>query len=102
MNAYEKPVLIEDGINIRRVLEWEEQKVIALSDDTILLLEKGGRKGIESEITNRIESLYLVEEEPLNILVGCTPPNLYRLKEHDRKAFRKDYFDGHAHDFLQK
>ena len=91
---YEKPVLIADEISVRRVLEGEKTKIIALSEGTILLEAEGDRKRIESGINDRIDSLCLVKEEPLNILIGCTPPNLYRLKENEGKAVRSDSFDG--------
>ncbi len=94
-NSYhEKPVLIEDGINVRCVLEGEKRKIIALSDGTILVQEEGEIIRIGSEIKDRIDSLCLVKEDPLNILIGCTPPNLYRLKENEGKAVRNDSFYG--------
>ncbi len=89
---YEKPVLIKDGINVRRVFEGEKWKIIAFSDGTFLFQGKGESKRIDSGIKDRIDSLCIVKEDPLNILVGCTPPNLYRLKEKG-KAVRNDSFD---------
>lgn len=43
---------------------------------------------------DRIDSLLILEEEPLNLLIGCTPPNLYRLIEGESPAEINEAFDG--------
>lgn len=87
-----KPELVISKIEVRRIVKGRKRSVIALVDGSILLFEEGRKKRIESGIPDRIDSLCMVEEEPLNLLVGCTPPNLYTLKENEGVAVKNDCF----------
>jgi photosystem II stability/assembly factor-like uncharacterized protein len=80
------PKQLLSGLDIRRVQMGEKRNIIALSDGTVILLQKDEKKIIPSSITDRIDSLLIIEENPLELLIGCTPPNLYKLVEDHGEA----------------
>jgi hypothetical protein len=69
-------------LNIRRVLQGQKNIIIALEDGS-LLIQNGNRsiQKIQTNIKDRIDSLYLINENPISLLIGCTPPNLYIFNE---------------------
>jgi hypothetical protein len=80
-NGEEHPNLIKENLDIRRVEEGNDVNVVFLSNRKLLLFRDEKQEKIETGIKDRIDSLCIIEENPLSLLVGCTPPNLYRVKE---------------------
>jgi hypothetical protein len=75
------PEQLLTNLDIRRIQKGETRNIIALRDGSIIINQKSENQVIQSQIKDRIDSLLLLEENPLSILIGCTPPNLYRLDE---------------------
>lgn len=75
------PDLVLSNLDIRRVQEGETVSVVALANGEVLVLRGQERASIKSGISDRIDSLLITNESPLELLIGCTPPNLYRLVE---------------------
>ena len=75
------PNLLFEELNVRRVIEGKNSNIIALENGEIILFNEANKEKIKSEIKDRIDSLCIINENPLELLIGCTPPNLYRQKE---------------------
>jgi hypothetical protein len=82
-NGEKLPNLVKENLDIRRVEEGNEVDIVSLSNGKLLLFRDEKQKKIETGIKDRIDSLCVIEENPLILLVGCTPPNLYRVKERE-------------------
>lgn len=80
-----KPQPILSELDIRRVQEGKTVNVVALGDGSILVMRGEEQVTIESGIPDRIDSVLILREDPLEVLIGCTPPNLYRLVEGEAK-----------------
>ncbi len=80
------PEQLLTGLEIRRVLMGEKRNIVALSDGAVNIKQEGVDKVIQSGITDRIDSLLVLKEDPLALLVGCTPPNLYKVLEGEGEA----------------
>ena len=76
-----EPHPLKTGVNVRRVAEGERISVVALEDGGVLALKDGDERRLETGIADRIDSLCIVNENPLDLLIGTTPPFLYRLVE---------------------
>lgn len=89
-----KPNLLLDGLEIRRVAEGEQLIVVALEGGDLIVLDRAQneKRTLETGISDRIDSLCIVNEKPLDVLVGSTPPYLYRMSE-DGPAERIRTFD---------
>jgi hypothetical protein len=87
-----EPRPIKTGVGVRRVAEAQGLSVIALEDGGILVLEDGAERRIETGIADRIDSLCIVEENTLELLIGTTPPYLYQLTG-ENSAVRVKTFD---------
>ena len=105
-----EPLLLFRNNEIRRVAEGLDRNVVTLSNGKILVLKDNEQLEICQVIPDRIDSLCIIEEDPLNILIGCTPPNLYRLREGEEEAKLNLSFEGldfaatgshHGEDHLQ-
>jgi hypothetical protein len=79
-----EPILT--GVDIRRVQKAGNRNVIVLSDGSVIISENGEDKIQQSGITDRIDSLLVVKTNPLTLLIGCTPPNLYLFIEDEGNA----------------
>jgi len=75
------PHLLRDRVDVRRVAEGEERHVVATADNSIILLDANEEQRLDTGITDRIDSLCIVNEKPLVLLIGTTPPHIYRLNE---------------------
>ena len=75
-----EPRTLKTGIDVKRVAEGEMINIIALGDGRVLTLKDGDERTIETGITDRIDSLCIVKENPLDLLIGTTPPYLFRLE----------------------
>lgn len=87
-----EPNLVLDGIEVRRVVEGEERNVVATAQNTIIILDADEERPLETGIKDRIDSLCLVDEKPLDLLIGTTPPYVYEINE-ERPARRIKTFD---------
>lgn len=85
-NVSTQPQELYSGLELRRIKKGKKRNVIALQDGTIIIDQGENNKRIQSGITDRIDSLLIVEEDPLSLLIGCTPPNLFKLIEDEGKA----------------
>ena len=85
-NGSNHPEQILSNLDIRRIQQGETQNIIALIDGSIINNKEKENKVIQSEINDRIESLLIIEEDPLKLLIGCTPPHLYKLVEGEHPA----------------
>ena len=74
-----EPHSIMTGVDVRRIAEGKTISVVALGDGGVLLLKDGDEWEVETGITDRIDSLCIISESPFNLLIGTTPPFLYRL-----------------------
>ena len=74
-----EPLTLKTGVDVRRVAEGKMFSVVALGDGEILSLKDGDEWAVETGITDRIDSLCIINESPLDLLIGTTPPFLYRL-----------------------
>ena len=64
---------------IERVEEGVQSEVIALASGEIVLLSKDELQRISTRIEDPIESLAILHEGPLDLLIGTEGPHLYRL-----------------------
>lgn len=87
----EKPDLLLDGLDVRRVIEGEKRNVVALADGNIILLDGDEIRRLHTNIEDRIDSLCIIKEKPLDLLIGTTPPFLYRFGEEDQAARIKSF-----------
>ena len=87
------PELLVDNVEVRRVAEGEDLDFIALGNGNLIILNGQEKRTVPSGIEDRIDSLLIFNEDPINLLIGCTPPNLYRLLEGEGSAIMNDNFD---------
>ena len=87
------PELLVDNVEVRRVAEGEDLDFIALGNGNLIILKGEEKRTVPSGIEDRIDSLLIFNEDPINLLIGCTPPNLYRLLEGEGSAIMNDNFD---------
>ena len=80
-NGSSHPEQILSDFDIRRIQQRDTRNIIALSDGSIIINKEKENRVIQSVINGRIDSLLIIEEDPLKLLIGCTPPNLYKLVE---------------------
>jgi hypothetical protein len=76
-----KPDQVYDRIKVRRVYEGDTLYVVASNDGSIIILDENEKKQFETGIKDRIDSLCLIKEKPLDLLIGTTPPHIYRINE---------------------
>lgn len=87
-----KPSLLIEDIQCRRVIEGERQDVVALIDGSLIIIDGEEERTLQTDIRDRIDSLCIIEDRPLDLLIGTTPPYLYRMTE-DGPASRIKTFD---------
>jgi hypothetical protein len=87
-----EPNLIEDGLKVRCVLEGKTRNVVTTAENSLIIHDGNEEKGLETGIEDRIDSLCMVNEKPLDLLIGTTPPYVYRIDE-DGPAERLKAFD---------
>ena len=85
-NGSTQPEQILSDLNIRRIQTGQNLSIIALTDGSIIINQENENHKLQSGITDRIDSLLIIQENPLQILIGCTPPNLYKLVEGEDQA----------------
>ena len=76
-----KPIILLDHLKVRRVFEGEERNVVATAENNITLLDANEERTLETGIKDRIDSLCIIIEKPLDLLIGTPPPYIYRFKE---------------------
>ncbi len=87
------PAVQYRGDAIRRVAEGFSYTIIALDRGEIVLLSGDETQRISTGIPEPIHSLLVLDEDPLNLLIGTEPPHLYRLLGESRKVQRIPSFD---------
>jgi hypothetical protein len=85
------PEVIVDNVDVRRVVEGENLNFITLGNGNLVILDGEKKIIFSSGIENRIDSLLIVNEDPINLLIGCTPPNLFRIKEEASAVIINDF-----------
>lgn len=55
--------------------------VVALADGSIIILNGTEEGRLQTGIKDRIDSLCILNEKPLDLLIGTTPPYIYRMME---------------------
>ena len=76
-----KPNLLLDSLEVRRVAEGEERIVVTTAENSIIVLDANEERRLETGIKDRIDSLCIINEKPLDLLIGTTPPYMYRINE---------------------
>ena len=76
-----KPELVLDNVDVRRIAETNNKYIIVLADGSIIIKDGEKDKIMQTGITDRIDCILALEEDPLELLLGCTPPNLYKFTE---------------------
>ena len=85
-NKSSTPQKLLTDLDIRRITRAENKYIVALSEGSIIINHKEKDKIQETEINERIDSLLIIKNDPLELLIGCTPPNLYRFIEDEGPA----------------
>jgi photosystem II stability/assembly factor-like uncharacterized protein len=88
-----KPSLLLDSIDVRRVVEGEERNVVATAENILIILDAKEKQLLETGIKDRIDSLCIVKEKPLDLLIGTTPPYIYRIDEEGPAQWIKTFDD---------
>ena len=88
-----EPFFLYEGSDIVHIEEGRDLHVIALTNGDIILVKDGKTEQLTSGIEDSIESLALLEEARLNLLIGTEPPHIYRLKDDGSSAKRITSFD---------
>lgn len=86
------PSLLLDNLEVRRVEEGEERSLVATAENSLIILEANEKRRLKTGIKDRIDSLCIVNEKPLDLLIGTTPPYIYRISE-ENPAQRIKTFD---------
>jgi len=73
------PSVRYEGDVIRRVAEGVLCEIIGLPKGEIALLMGDETRHISTGIAEPIHSLLILDEDPLNLLIGTEPPHVYRL-----------------------
>ncbi len=83
---------IYEGRGVWRVEEGKSLSVVALEDGGVILIGEEEQKRVSAGIGERIDSLALMGEEPLDLLLGTEAPHLYRLRGGSGPAERNPSF----------
>jgi len=89
----DKPTIFYEGGDIVQVEEGIYSHVIVLANGDIHLVKNNEPKQFSSGIEESIESLAILRENPLDVLIGTKPPHIYRLKDDNRSAKRIPSFE---------
>jgi hypothetical protein len=91
-DSVNKPNLLLDSLDVRRVAEGKEGVVVTTAENNLIILDANEKRWLETGIKDRIDSLCIVNEKPLDLLIGTTPPYIYRIGE-EEPAQRIKTFD---------
>ncbi len=86
--AEPEPVLRRESI--RRVEQEADRRIAACEDNALLIIEgaDAASRRIETGIEGAIHSLLLLDDDPLEVLIGTEPPHVYRLREDSVERIR--------------
>lgn len=87
------PVLVFEGEGIQCLVEGRRISAIGLAGGGIALLSGGEARRLVTGITESVECLALLAEDPLRLLIGTEPPHLYQLAGEEGPAQRLAAFD---------
>jgi hypothetical protein len=88
-----KPTKVLEDQEIRRVIEGTKLDIVALADGGLLIVDGDEVDRLNMGIHDRIDSLCLINEIPIELLIGTTPPYLFKVQGNDRQAERVKTFD---------
>jgi hypothetical protein len=78
-NLATQPTTIREGKGIARVSESSRCTVIAFESGDLMLSQEGDDQTLDTAIKRPIESLLILSENPLQLLVGTEGPHLFRV-----------------------
>ncbi len=81
---------------VRRVAEGAGLEVVAVDDGSVAVLREGCEQWIRTDIEGSVESLLVLREEPLELLVGTEPGHVYRVTSGGASRDRWVYADVHV------
>jgi photosystem II stability/assembly factor-like uncharacterized protein len=84
---------IYEGKDIAHIEEGIHHRIIARTNGELLVFDEGARRQLSSGVEEPITSLAILQEDPLDLLLGTEPPHIYRLTDKDSKATRNRSFD---------
>jgi hypothetical protein len=74
------PEIIFEGSDILRVVEGLRTDVVLLKNGDVVTLEDGKDKRISTKITDPPESMVVLNEKPLEMLIGTEGAHIYKLQ----------------------
>ncbi len=91
-----EPRLLYEGSDIAHVEEGNHLHIIARTTGDIIRVEGNKTEPFPGRIEASIESLAILAEAPVNLLIGTEPPHIYRLTDDNRSVKRIPSFDALA------
>ena len=88
-----KPTKVLASQEIRRVTEGKKLDIVALADGSLFIVDGDKVDRLDTGIHDRIDSLCLINEIPIELLVGTTPPYLFKVQGNDGQVERFKTFD---------
>jgi hypothetical protein len=78
-----RPNVLLDKLEIRRVVAGKKFIVVALEGGDLIILDmsQNEMRMLETGISDRIDSLCILNENPFDLIIGTTPPFLFRMNE---------------------
>ena len=92
-NGAVAPELRLEGETVRAMQEGRGLSAICLQGGDVAVLENGHTRRLQSGIEGSVESLDILSEDPVELLIGAEPPHLYRLADGDGPARVVEGFD---------
>ena len=81
-----------EGDGVRRVAAGERCDVVALEGGTLVVMDGAGQRRVETGIEESVHCLLILSEDPLVVLVGTEPPQVYEFRDDGRPAMRSESF----------
>ncbi len=75
------PDTLHTDLSIRRALEGQETHIIALTDGSLIQGTRTETRQLPAHIPHQIDSLCMLREQPLHLLIGTTPPHIYLIQD---------------------
>ena len=88
-----KPSCLYEGGDIAHIEEGTHHHIIALRNSEIIVFEEGEMRHLSSGIEESITSIAILQETPIDLLIGTEPPRIYRLTNDNSRAKRNSSFD---------
>lgn len=88
-----EPSSLYEGKDIAYIEEGIHRRIIARTNGGLLVFDEDAIRPLSSGVEETITSLAILQEDPLDLLIGTEPPHIYRLTDKDSKAARNRSFD---------